>query len=633
MSFQINSKDFRFYLYQLKLLSEAVGTTPDPDFSALLTKAYYDSIYENGEASVCVPLVSSAYACDNIDFSYKLTSFTAYLTAIDAAFETYFLQHYGDPNVVSTGDYMLKENISVTREVDAFYYQILGKHFYAGTVYVPENTVHYTYTYNSTTETWTGAYTTQIYDGSYYDQKSISGLMTKPQRMMISVAGSEHIAARFTFETQDGNGYQLLTLFSTPIFTRNTEVEVLRLSSIEILNSSYEPYKDSVINNGTTITVTFLDGYENHDNFTSTEASTLSATNGHVLKGKPDTYFLEDLDFEFPILAVPDTGYYFTGWSSGGSNPKCISYSETPDVPSFEKYTEIVTHVFIDGVESQDFYIEFPGMPTAFPYCIPGTTIYPTLVYDKLLYSFRPLNPYELNDGLETEFFSYENGDSVFIKEACQTFIITYWLQSLAQVSFLSVPSPAPEGYQINFGPLEYREAGNNIGPAFVLGATIEIAAWLTETLPTEIYVFNKWSDSLAGDYKALKNRTLAATNEFTAEFTNLGESPEEHTILFKKPEGIVPGKLYDLTNLNTEGANTELTPTIGTDPDVPYAVYAGANICFRFSMAIGGTYTVAVILDGNTLHTETNPSTAWYYDVVLENISADHTIEMTFTV
>jgi len=626
MSLQITEKDFRFYLFMLKQVSSAYATAPDLDFSGMTTKKFYDSIYENGVASVCVPLVNSTNACDNINYVYDLTSFSLYLTAIDNAFETYF-SDFGN-GITSIGTFMLANDLSVNQVTDSFYYDIVGTHFYSGTVFKPEGTVHYTYTYDTETDSWTGAYTNRTYTGTVYSHSSTSGLMTKPQKMKLSASLSDLLVLA-TFETE-GEDYKMIAFLDSDGTAVTTETEVIGLSSIEILNQQTNDLKDIALLDGCNIQVKYTTDYELSDSFTTVASSSTTLTHGTRIKGSTGSYIIQNQDFKYLLFAEPAEGYYFTGWTNGGANPKYQSYPDAEDVPLFSAYVNVSSSTVLDGTTGtvSDISIDYIGKQpkTSGTQQFIPCTFYPTAIYDDTKYIVVSIG-WADNLGASG---TLTNGQSFEITEGQTQIDFTFTFKTAAIVSITSSPALIPDGYNLHTLPAAYVLNGGGYKPSNAVGDVVDIKAWLAENLPSSIYVFNRWSDAEAGNYSAIKaSQTLTAENSFQVELVNLGASPVEHTIVLTAGNTYPNFKVYDYTNLNSSGSPTELQKTIGGNPEIPYAVYHGANILFRVSQGGSGLemFKFTISLDGNVIHTESGNPNTWTYDIVMTAISANHTI------
>ena len=626
MSLQITEKDFRFYLFMLSRLASTYSSATDLDFSGMTTKKFYDSIYENGMAPVFVPLSNSTNACDEISYSYDLEDFFLSIAEIDSAFVTYF-QNYGN-GITSIGSFMLQKKLSVNQVTDSFYYDITGNHFYSGTVFKPEGTVHYTYTYDSGSETWVGEYTNTTYSGTLYSNTSSSGLMTKPQKMKLS-ANLSNLLVLATFETEDED-YKMIAYLSSDGTPVVTETEVLGLSSLEILNSQTNELRDISLTDACNVQIKYTTEFELSDSFTSEASTTTSVTNGIVTKGKEGSYILQDNDFKYPLFAEPEDGYYFTGWTNGGSNPKYQSYPDSTDIPLFSQYISVYSNLVLDGESENvsDIRVDFVGkqpIDSESQWFIP-CTFYPTAIYDDTKYILVSIG---WEDNLSNS-GTITNGQSFGITEGQTQIDFTFTFKTAAVVIFTTNQTSIPDGYSFHTQPIAYTLSGNTYIPSNAVGDVVDIKAWLVESLPASFYVFNRWTDSPSADYSAIKpSTTLTTMNSFQVELVNLGPNPIEHSIFLTSEYAYPNLKVYDFTNLDSNGDPKELPKTIVGNPDVPYVLYHGTNTLLRVVQSISGLTTLkyTISFDGNIVHTDSGNPNSWTYDIVITNLSEDHTI------
>jgi len=576
MSLSITKADFNIFLKQFKKIASDINGLSTIDMTGVLSDTYYSDPYDNGDPKVTIPLISACYSCDVATFTYQLSTFKAKLLAVFNAFEDYFLNYYGDSEVSSINDFMLKEGLYLTEAENEYYFSITGKRLYAGNVYKYSAGTYYTgikhFSSTFTTGTWVNAYPNVSYSGTY-NITNVTGTMTAPQYMAARVDGlgsTKKALVKFTYETT-GDDLVVIEYFANSTASNNklTSVPVLKVKSAEII-----PTEDTRNQDFTDVVINVYYGFMTDPALvTINQITDTTHTGGIVTEPNTDLIYTTDTNFYINRLAVPNAGYEFTKWTDNELiNPRAVNYALAISgylVPVFKKLTMVNLVYTLDG--SAYTGTSFSSNIVSGNYY--KLTINPLFVFDQSLYGIDTIS-YVCTGGSGT----LTNGQSLTLDDTKGAYTITIAMKSVAQISFTTNPAESTlTKYVVEFSPYSY-SASN--APTTFIGDVVNIKARLIPDSPTNIVVFKKWTGN--SDYKAILSKTLTASNSYIAEVTKFTGTPATKTITFTKT-GTATCK--DLTNLNGSNLPTSLVDTVA------YSVYNGSSL----SLELVATGTSAV--------------------------------------
>lgn len=633
MALSVTAYDFNVFLKQFKTIYPIIKDLSTIDMTGVLTDTYYSDTYDNGNPLVTIPLIKACHDCDIATYTYQLTEFKAKLAAVFTAFEDYFANYYENTEINSVNEFMLSEGIFVSDLINAYYYLVTGKRFYAGNVYKSyyvggKGPLHYTYT--NTAGTWAGTYGTTSFTGTTYNLKDMTGNVTRPEKMIVYSSAITPVLeayAKFTFLTATGTYIitKLLTFAGTEEFT--TDVPVVKLSSIEIVNGLTNDTRNQDLT-GYTITAYYTSPLASVGDATLTvvDASGLySSTPEGYTEAVGSNYDIKTLNengWFLGIQAVPSDGYEFVSWDVNDlvENPRFIAYENwsVPVIgsPIFQKLNQVNIAYTLDGVAY--FGSALTSNLTSGSYY--KGTIAPLFTFNSSLYSI-PVDGILYQDEVDPTIYTIDNGDSILLNEDNGTYTITVNALSIANITFTTTPLEGTlTDYTVKFLP----DVWNAEAPALFKGDSAIISARLIAGIsPTDVIVFKKWSGE--SDYSALQTKTLAASNSYTAEVQNLGASPTTAKIMFGF-SGTGTATWKDLNTLNSSDEATDLTAYIGEYFEYP--VYVGSSKSFEL-IATGSS--VVWTLDEGTVN-ETVISTDLTVQLDLPNILTDHSITCVVT-